>query len=289
MIAESMKKNEEKFVITLEEAQGIGGVEYLFFGGDMVTGYGERGLTGPDSLEHIKKFKTLLSGYFGDMPKKYMAGGHELGYVLPLSTDPEGGPSEKSIEIFEGNFNELFYTFEDGKYKFVVLSSDLELLRGGTDEMLRKKREQREFYKDEMTYKLPDQKVVLMLHDPDALASMFPFLKNNLGELERTFSGHQHAQWVNKIYPQICQVASSKIMAKPLKAIFNKMFPGKAEAVWKYFQDNKDNASIWNAVKLSIIPAPGGMMGVGGGFLVADLNEEGIKVHKINIPKRSSL
>ena len=187
--------------------------------------------------------------------------------------------------MFEENFNQLFYTFSEGRYKFVVLSSDLELLKGGTDALTKRKALQEEFYKDEITYTQPEQKVVLMLHDPDALAPMFQFLGKNLDKIEKTFSGHQHAQWVNKIYPTLCSTASSRVLQLPLKPLFNKFFPGKADAVWNYFRQNRGNAQIWNSVKLSIIPAPGGMLGIGGGFLIADLKENGIEVKKIKTPK----
>ena len=124
-----------------------------------------------------------------------------------------------------------------------------------------------------------------MLHDPDALAPMFSFLGKNLDKIEKTFSGHQHAQWVNTIYPKLCSMASSRALEFSMKPVFNKFFPGKADAVWNYFRENKDNAQIWNALKLSIIPAPGGMLGVGGGFLIADLKEDGIEVRKVKTPK----
>ena len=283
MIAKSMKENEGKFILSLEEASKINDVDFLFFGGDSVTGYGERGLIGPDSLDHINKFKSLLEKYFAGLPKKYMAGGHEVGYILPLSTDSEGGLSEKSIQVFEQNFNELYYSFTEGRYKFVVLSSDLELFGKGTDELMKMKRLQQEFYKDEIDYTEQGQKVVIMIHDPDAIVPMFPFLKNHLGKIERTFSGHQHAQWVNTIYPKLCHLASSNLLESPLKMVFNKFFPNKADAVWCYFRQNKDNAPIWKSVNLTIIPAPGGMMGIGGGFLVADLYDEGIEVRKMKI------
>ena len=170
----------------------------------------------------------------------------------------------------------------------MVLSSDLELLKDGTDTLMKRKQLQEEFYKDEITYTQPEQKVILMLHDPDALAPMFSFLGKNLEKIEKTFSGHQHAQWVNRIYPTLCSTASSRVLELPLKPFFNKFFPGKADAVWNCFRQNKDNARIWDSVKLSIIPAPGGMLGVGGGFLIADLKEEGIEVKKVKIAKLES-
>lgn len=285
IIASSVHKGERRFALVLREAEKIGKTDFLFCGGDMVTGYGERGLVGPDSPEHVATFKRALDEYFRGVPRYYAAGGHEIGYALPLSTDPEGGPSEKSIQMFEENFNQLFYTFSEGRYKFVVLSSDLILLASDSTSLQKRKALQEEFYKDEITYTHPEQKIVLMLHDPDALAPMFDFLGEHLDNIERTFSGHQHAQWVNTIYPHLCAAASSRVLALPLNPLFNAFFPGKADAVWEYFRKNKDNAAIWSAVKLSVIPAPGGMMGVGGGFLVADLKEDGIVVHKIAAPR----
>jgi hypothetical protein len=281
IIANAIKEGEERFALTLKRAHEIGNLDFLFFGGDMVTGYGERGLIGPDSLGHIAKFKEVLDEHFQGLPKRHMAGGHEIGYILPLSTDPQGGPSEESIRVFEENFNQLFYTFSESRYKFIVLSSDLELLEGGTDVLMKRKALQEEFYKDEITYANPGQKIVLMLHDPDALAPMFSFLSRNLNKIEKTFSGHQHARWVNRVYPKLCSVASSRVLELPMKPLFNKFFPGKADAVWNYFRQNKDNAQIWNSVKLSIIPAPGGMLGIGGGFLIVDLKEDSIEVRKI--------
>lgn len=158
MIARSMKENENRFLSSLNVASKIDDVDLLFFGGDSVTGYGERGLIGPDSLDHINRFKKLLEDNFGSLPKKYMAGGHELGYILPLSTDPEGGLSEKSIQVFEENFNELYYSFTEGRYKFVVLSSDLELFSKGTDGLMKMKKLQQEFYRDEIAYTEQGQK-----------------------------------------------------------------------------------------------------------------------------------
>jgi hypothetical protein len=152
IIANAIKDGENRFILTLEEAERIGKIDFSFFGGDMVTGYGERGLIGPDSLDHIAKFRQLLDEHFPKLPKRYMAGGHEIGYILPLSTDPEGGPSERSIQVFEDNFNQIFYTFSEGRYKFVVLSSDLELLKSGSDALMKRKQLQEEFYKDEITY-----------------------------------------------------------------------------------------------------------------------------------------
>ncbi len=278
------EQNETKFILALEKAKGIDGISHLFFGGDMVTGYGERGATGPDSLEHMLAFKRLLNENFRGVPWNFMAGGHELGYRLPLSTDPEGGINEKAISVFEQEFGELFYTFEIGRYKFVVLSSDLELYEGKkTNKILKLKNLQHDFYRDEISFTTSGQKIVLMLHDPDALVPMFPFLKENLGKIEMTFSGHQHARWVNKLYPILCRLASADLLKVPLKNIFNHYFPNKADDVWEYFLENKNNAQIWKALNLQIIPAPGGMFGIGGGFLIADIGDEGIKLRRVKI------
>jgi predicted MPP superfamily phosphohydrolase len=278
------KTTEDSFVANLKAAKQIKDIDLLFFGGDMVTGYGEHGLVGSDSDQHVKEFKAVVKKYFKRLPKKFMAGGHEIGYILPLSTDPLGGPSAKSINAFQRHFDDLFYSFNLLNYKVVVLSSDLELLPSDSSEELKLLQDiQRSFCAKELNH--TDQPIILMIHDPDALATLWPILKDHTHIIAKTFCGHQHAKWVNKLYPKLCVIASSKLLAWPLQKIFDLLFPKKAKAVWKYFQDNKGNAKIWHKLNLEIIPAPNGMFGIGGGFLIADLKPDGITVHKFKTRK----
>ncbi len=277
--------NERRFEVLLKEIQKVGEVEYLFFGGDMVSGYGERGLSGPRSQEAINKFKSVLDQFIQpNIARKYVAGGHELGYRLPWSWDAQGGLNEIAIEMFEGNFNQLFFTFQEEQYKFVILSSDLELLTddsdGATDKILRKKKEQQEFYKDTISEAKKDERIVLLIHDSDALNTMFDFLGKHLSKIEKTFVGHHHAQWVTGLQKYLYLLASSSLGTKSLE--FLKQYV--AESSLQHLLQKKDNGKIWKQVKMVTIPAPGGSFGVGGGFLVGRLGENGLEIQKHSLP-----
>lgn len=212
-------------------------------------------------------------------------GNHESGYSeLPLVTDPQAGISAKSVinalEAF--GRKSLYHSFEEDGHLFVFLPY-IFMEKKAVDFDIEKEKERLiDRFKEDLRKDLP---VILFLHDPDALALMFPFLNQELDKIENTFCGHLHAQWTKSIYPTLCKTASSWILSMVLKPVFNKMFPGKADAVWEYFSNNKENGQIWDAVNLSVIPAPSGMMGIGGGFLVADLTDDGIKVQKIKVPR----
>jgi len=277
--------NERRFELLLREVQKVGNVDYLFFGGDMVSGYGERGLSGPNSQEAIREFKAVVDRFISsNVSKKYVAGDHELGYYLPWSWDEKGGINEKAIEMFEGNFNELFYTFQEGQYKFIILSSDLELvtpgMRGATDGVLKKKKEQQEFYKDTISEMQRDEKIVLMMHDPDALNPMFSFLEQHLAKMEKTIVGHHHAEWITALNKFGYSLASTTLGGKSMQFLKKYILTTNLEHALKY----KDNARIWKEMKLVTIPAPGGNFGIGGGFLVGLLNEDGLEIQKHRLP-----
>jgi len=279
--------NERRFELLLKEIQKVGDVKYLFFGGDMVSGYGERGLSGENSQEAISEFKKVVDSFISEgVQKHYVAGDHEMGYYLPWSWDEQGGLNERAIEMFEGNFNELFYTFNEDQYKFVILSSDLELVdkqkeaRGVSEEILRKQSRQRTFYKDEISGAQKDEKIVLMLHDPDALQPMFDFLEQHLDKIERTFVGHHHAQWVTAMQKYLYSLAGSTLGKPSLKFLEQYI----AQSSLEHLRKNSINAKIWNQMKMVTIPAPGGNFGLGGGFLVAKLGEDGLDIQKHNLP-----
>ncbi len=277
--------NERRFKLLLTEMKKVGEVQYIFFGGDMVSGYGERGLSGPNSQRAIDDFKQVLNGFISDrIPKHYVTGDHEMGYELPWSWDEKGGMNEMAIEMFENNFNELFFTVQEGQYKFVVLSSDLELLNDGgrmvTEKMMKKKKRQEEFYKDTISGASKGERIVLMLHDPDALQPMFKFLEKHLQKIEKTFVGHHHAQWTTAIQKYLYQIAGSSLGNPSLK--FLEQFVAKSSL--QHLREKSVNGKIWQQVKMVTIPAPGGNFGLGGGFLVATLGEQGLDIQKHKLP-----
>lgn len=283
-IAEKMRGTRMKLRMAFEALREMGGADRILFGGDMISDHGERGIVGPESPVHIADLKELIHQYFGDTPHRFMAGGHELGYKAHLSSDPKGGISDESIAAFERNFGPLFQDFEMGGRKFVVVSSDLELLdkNEATEKMRLKKWEQGEFYRDEISGTLPDQKVVLMTHDPDALVPMYPFLKGCRRKIEKVFCGHMHAQGALEKSLSSHRTLTTPVIGWGVRQIIELLFPGKSQALYEYakksIHDNK--AAIWHDLQPVIIPATCGLMGKQAGFMTADLKENEIEVHR---------
>lgn len=284
LIAKHMKGTRMKLRMAFQSLREIGGADHIFFGGDMISDHGERGIIGPESPEHIADLKKLIHQYFGNTPHRFMAGGHELGYKAHLSSDPQGGISDESIAAFEENFDALYYDFEIGNRKFVVVSSDLELLNEseGTEKMIQRKKEQSEFYRDSMSSKLPDQKLVLMTHDPDALVPMYPFLKERRDQIEKVFCGHMHAQSAIAGSLSSQRKITMPVVGWGIRRIIEFLFPGKSQALYEYAKKSirDDKAAIWKDMQPIVIPASCGLMGKEAGYMTADLKEEGIDVQR---------
>jgi len=284
------EKRRRQFEIFLEKAVKVGPYRYVFFGGDMISGLGGKGLSYPEAKKNIQDFFQTLNKYF--LPKAYknkqyfIAGNHELGYRFPWSPDKQGRLSEEALEIFEKEFNKLFFTLDNGQYKFLIVSSDLELISEKNkkipESILKKKQEQKEFYRDILneTRTKNAEKIILMLHDPDALNPMFKFLEQHLDKIEKTFAGHHHTVWQRKLLEYSYRLADN-INFKDSRLI-KKVAPN----YWQKTLGDRQNYNIWRKCKLITIPAPGGVLGAGGGFLVAYLTERGIKIQRM-IPRKS--
>lgn len=53
----------------------------------------------------------------------------------------------------------------------------------------------------------------------------------------------------------------------------------------KYFRKRKNIPAIIKELGAILTPAPSGTLGIGGGFLIADLKEDGIEIRKIKTSK----
>ncbi len=259
--------------------------------GDMIAGKGEFGLQGEDSKSRAQQLQRWLDDSFlKRIPRHFIAGGHELGYKRPFSSEEGAGLNDVAIEMFEEVFNSLFYTFDDDQYKFIAVSSDLELAETYdtkiTDKIKQKSREQQDFYKDNISdAKKNGQKIILLLHDPEALRNIFKFMKTDyLDNLEKTFAGHNHATWSREIYPLLADLITGRLTKDTMRKVIEIGFPGdKTQGAIDFLKRAKGLRPIFRSMKLVTVPAPGGMLGVGGGFMVADLKENGIKVKKFSI------
>lgn len=249
----------------------------------------ERGLETQRDLETAfweKRQMELLLG----VDLMLNAGNHELGYILPLSTDEEGGISKASINNFLrlAERDELYYSFVAEGFRIIFIPYLF------TEE--KAKDFDIELEKDKFLGKLEgdllsDKPVILLIHDPDSLddKGLFYLIDKNRKNIKLIFCGHYHSE-INLSFTKILIKIFNSEKLWAIRWIFKK-------AVWlassrndllvqrveEYFQKRKNIPSLIDEFNIKIIPAPGGMYGIGGGFFVLDLHSDGtysIEKHK---------
>lgn len=265
-------------------------IDLVINDGDMMENpQNERGLVTREGITTAKEIRRSFCGK-NHIHMELNAGNHELGYRLPLSTDALGGMSIFSIRGFQelaGTTGEsLCRSFSYRGFRIVLLPfgfaqesatgfdiedfkeeliADLEKNFGGFDRM----------------------PVLLFLHDPEALSNnrLFNTLKNNRGKIARIFCGHWHAQW--NFWPNwlLVKIFNSwwlylaDLLIRLIIVVLSKSFHISRE-VKRDFQKFKEVPGRMRELDITIIPAPLGMLGLGGGFLILDLETMEIQKFK---------
>lgn len=275
-------ESELQEVIDKGEKVIMGRNPLIIFGGDMVDSISPNGLD--DNTEIDKRLQGLeriiQETFLHDKQRLCVPGNHDVGYCS-LS---DKGINSKAIEIFESNFNQVFWSFKEDRYVLVGLSSDL-ILNGGdsvSESINKKQSEQTEFLKDTIREtKKNNQKVILFLHDPMAVRKVMDIIEWQTGNLEKVFCGHHHAQWTHSVYPVIQDLVKRPVVGKMIQKILEQIIEtDKVQPTLAYAQGIKRELSLWNTLQVTIIPAPGGMFGVGGGFLTAKIENEELSVKR---------
>lgn len=251
-------------------------IKTMIHNGDLQENtFNERGITTEEDLASARSILDNAEQSFG--VKIFLnAGNHETGYhktAQPLATDPEGGASVGSIINFLKltQREELYHSFVLGECRIIFIPYLLTESFGKNLDV--------ENVKDKILGALlrdlhSSQKTIMFIHDPDSL------MNKRLANLIRTykplvFCGHYHANfslWVNKI---LIKIFCWKLLA-PLRLItrlaLNVIFDSEISlAVQKYYQKRRIVPALMKEFDVQIIPAPDGMLGFGGGFLVLDL------------------
>jgi hypothetical protein len=250
--------------------------------GDLIEcEYNERGMVMRNDCWKMRDCLDKLR-LFSRSEKMYaVAGDHELGYRLPLSSDPFGGISCASVNNFLHYAGPLWQTFSFGDVYFILLSSSLMIQ--GLEHLSEKQRlkilqmreEQRIFFLATLS-KIPKEKMVFVfMHDPDAISVLNVYICKhpwNCNKNITIFCGHMHAEFSLKIY---------KFLGKIAHSCWASVLPIKIRA-WAAV--NNVRLTLFKKYNLQIIPAPSGMMGIGGGFKVLNIYNDGtyeIEKHKI--------
>lgn len=247
--------------------------------GDMVeSSCTERGLYTEEDLEVAKEEAGKLKEELGVDYLELNMGNHESGYNLPLSTDPEAGISMASIENFLllSGRKKLYYSFAMDGYK-VIFVPYLFSEEGAKDFDLgeMKKRFLDEFEADFLS---GDNPVILFVHDPDSFDDerLLGIITSSKERIKFIFFGHYHSE-LNLFVAKMLIRIYTKCWLFPVRWIVNLMVwlafgrkKQKVHAISQYFKKRRNIPKIIKSLNAVLIPAPNGMFGIGGGFLVFD-------------------
>lgn len=277
----------------LEKISKMGPFTKVILLGDLAEcEWNERGIILPNDIRELAELKKLIESSVKAKREDfhYLAGDHELGYTLPLSSDPGGGISRKSIDNFQSVFGPLYTGFSIGEFHFLLLSSSLLTQKSKNSEFQKLKKDQFEIF-DSMLEKISEAKdVFIFLHDPDGLREIqshfdIPYLGSYYlrNKNFHAFCGHMHAEDSLKKYQNLGRIANAKsLKEKILKWLFNCFKKGVKVMEWA--KGNLRRVEIFKKYDLQIVPSTAGMMGRGGGFLVLNLYDDGtysVEKHKI--------
>ncbi|MEA2006694.1 MAG: metallophosphoesterase [Patescibacteria group bacterium] len=238
----------------------------------------EQGLVSDADVQSAKNIiASFQKKHYVEM--KLNAGNHELGYhksSQPLATDPDGGISLQSTKNFKKltGTSTLYQSFPLGDYQIVLIPYLMTEKEAKDFNVENKKiRILNRLYKELQG----ERKIILFIHDPDSLmderlASMIRVDKN---KIPLVFCGHYHAQMTLFAVRMLIRIFNWKILFPirwALRLLLNIAFDGEiSKAVQESYRQRKMVPSLMKEFDVQIIPAPGGMLGFGGGFLTLDL------------------
>lgn len=272
------RRNNPGVIKALSFIQTMGHFDYAIGMGDLAEcEYNERGIvTSRDVVELLKLKRMLLASLPECNAFLYITGDHELGYRLALSSDSKGGISKNSLENFEDIFGPLFRSIIIDKTHLMLLSSSL--INQKVDHRSIQEIEQFEELRanqEEMLINViddasDDEKIFLFLHDPDCLLQIDRFLsENQSSKISKVFCGHLHAEFSLEPYNILGRLFGANLSVQAAKA---HMY---SDQIARWAQGNLERLKLFRKYKLQIVPSFNGMMGIGKGFLILNLDESG--------------
>lgn len=208
------------------------------------------------------------------------AGNHELGYhktSQPLATDPDGGISLASIVKFMKlmNLSDIYHSFRLGGYRIIFIPY---LITEEVGKRFDIELEKREILNGLMHDLHRGEKVILFVHDPDSLMNkrLTNLIRDYKKGISLIFCGHYHAQATLSIVKWLIRIFNWKTLIPirwTLRFLLTIVFDADiSKAVQKSYRQRSMVPQLMEEFNVRIIPAPGGMLGFGGGFLTLDLD-----------------
>lgn len=242
----------------------------------------ERGWKTSRDLQAAKKTREDLKKDLGIELEMNM-GNHETGYILPLSTDDGGGVSSGSIENFLDitNRGDVYYSFVQAGFRFIFVPYFFTEKIAKNFDLARMK----EIFlaKMEKDLSVSREPIAIFIHDPDSLMDerLLKLIRVNREKVKAIFFGHYHS-WLNLFFSKILITIFNSSLLVPCRLILYFIFwifSGRNKKIvrelGKHFRSRKSIPAIIKELEMILIPAPTGMFGIGGGFLVLEISDNG--------------
>ncbi|MDD3486775.1 MAG: hypothetical protein PHF35_00115 [Candidatus Moranbacteria bacterium] len=274
------KLNKQNFRLALNNAKQNGPFNEFIFLGDLVECvHNEKGMVTLTDLEEIsilKKFVINALGLRFSGDDHYIPGDHELGYVLPLSLDPDGGMTGESITNFQNILGPMFDAWNIGNFIFITISSSLftQFEWRNDVEIAELRQKQVKFLVEKLSKLPPEKKVFLFLHDPDAIEHINAL--PGASRITQIFCGHLHSENTVNSYRRLGKMANSfwgRLLLRFVGLIFNRL--QRVNKVINWAKGNPYRLELFKKYNLQVVPAPNGMLGKGSGFLILELYADG--------------
>ncbi|MCD6150011.1 metallophosphoesterase [bacterium] len=250
---------QKRFIKIVRNAYNHGPYNYMLGLGDYTPGANESGMLTPKTIKQYREFENILNR-FPDIPRLLIWGDHDVGYRFDVSGKTgvkigteQGGVSVASVEAAEKLIGPPFGEMDIGPAKFIYFSTNLvRNVDEGSNPFLKDLKAKQESYVANALWKSQSRLNFLLLHDPTAIlprTAIRKIIDSHHRKITAIVHGHLHAEFSAKL---------TRAFYKPFRQ-FCKMY------------------------KLILVPAPWGMFGIGGGFLILNLFDDGsyqIKKHK---------
>ncbi|XLQ19959.1 MAG: metallophosphoesterase family protein [Candidatus Moraniibacteriota bacterium] len=265
------------------------GIQYVIHNGDLQENtFNERGILTDEDLQSAQDIIRQFKAENNIFSISLNMGNHESGYhkkTLPLATDSEGGASLASIKRFltlAGRKN-LYYSTVVLGYRLCFIPYLLTEKCGKDFNIDDMKKDILDRLEKDMT---KDEKVILFVHDPDSMSNerFLKIINDHKDNIELFFCGHYHSN-ISLLFNQVAIRAFTSKWLLPirvlLRLVLNIAFDKEiSRGVEKYYLERIEIPKLMSEFGVKIIPAPDGMFGFGGGFMI--LNLDNLEVEHIS-------